>query len=175
MKKYKGAASQIIHATLSKLDNLTDQLKSYKYNIDNFCDYGTKLLATLAGAGGSESQAFDKLYEALRTSHNSDFNSTLAVWRSVQDQTGVVLEVGELLLKAREEYRGMIALSTWSDNVSVPKRSKQDRDIAALLTNADVKTKQIKALTAVVNKNNSSYTPSVSSNNTPHSHKEGRR
>ena len=132
LKTYQSTTSQIISATLSKLDNLTDQLKSYKYDIDKFCDYGTKLLATLTGDVGSESQAFDKFYKALRTSHNSNFNSTLSVWRSVQDRTGVVLEIGKLLLKAREEYRGMIVISTWSDNVSVPKRSKQDRDIAAL-------------------------------------------
>ena len=70
----------------------------------------------------------------------------------------------------------MIGVSSWSDNVVIPKRSKQDRDIAALLANADVQMKQIKALTAAVkNKKGPTRTPSLSSNRNSHNEKDGRR
>ena len=75
------------------------------------------------------------------------------VWRSVLDQTHTTYDVGELLVKAREEYRGMISLNTWAPQDRIPKKSKSDKDIAALLANAEAQKAQIKALTAAVREN----------------------
>ena len=77
----------------------------------------------------------------------------LMVWRSVLDQTNTTYDVGELLVKAREEYRGMISLKTWAPHDRIPKKSKSNKDIAALLANAEAQKAQIKALTAAVREN----------------------
>ena len=123
-----------------------------KYNIDRFCDYGLKTLNTLTDAGGNDSQAFEKFYEALKTTPNREFVNVLVVWRSVLDQTASDLEIGKLLDKARAEYIGMVALKTWSTcgstiDSSIPKKSKQDKDIAALLASSEVANKKINVMT----------------------------
>ena len=114
LQTYQGTAAQVIRTTMKRLDALQESLKfSSKYNIDKFVDYCLKTLSTLTDAGGDDSQAFDKIYEALKSTPNVEFNSVLVVWKSVQDQTDTALDVGELLCKAREEYRGMVAMKTW--------------------------------------------------------------
>ena len=54
------------------------------------------------------------------------------------DQTQRKLEVGELLIKAREEDRGIYALKTWYGPAKeISRKSQSDRIITALLANAD--------------------------------------
>ena len=69
---------------------------------------------TLADAGGDASLVFDKFYDTLKATPNSEFYSVLIVWKSVLDQNLRKLEVGKLLIKACEEYRGMCTLKTWN-------------------------------------------------------------
>lgn len=60
---------------------------------------------------------------------NQKFNSILVEWKSVLHQSSTVLDVGELLVKARKEYRGMVALKTWStnsiqsENITIPNQT----------------------------------------------------
>jgi len=53
------------------------------------------------------------MYEALKASSNKKFNNQIIVWRSVHGQTETLLDVDELLDKAKVEYRGMAHLDTW--------------------------------------------------------------
>ena len=156
LRTYQGTAAQVIRTTMKLLDKLYDTLKHQKFNIDKFCDYGLKTLSTLTDAGGDDTQAFDKFYEALKNTPNQEFNNVLVVWKSVLDQTATPLDVGELLCKAREEYRGMVALKTWATSSgqveSIPKKSKQDRDIAALIANSAEANAKINAMTKAMAK-----------------------
>lgn len=63
-----------------------------------------------------DSQAFNKLYEALKIITSQNFNSVLAIWKSVLDQTSTGLDVGEVLAKANDEYHCMLVLKTWQTN-----------------------------------------------------------
>ena len=67
------------------------------------------------------------------------------------------LEIGELLSKARSEYMGMVSLKKWStcgstNETSIPKKSKQDRDIAALLASSEEANAKINAVTTTLAK-----------------------
>ena len=79
---------------------------------------------TLADAGGDASLVFDKFYDTLKATPNSEFYSVLIVWKSVLDQTQRKLEVGELLIKAHKCYRCMHALKTWNaSSKEIPRKS----------------------------------------------------
>ena len=56
--------------------------------MDKFLDV-RKTMESLKSAGGSDDQAFDKIYEALVESHVTAFNETIRVWNTVMDQNGV--------------------------------------------------------------------------------------
>ena len=81
--------------------------------------------------------------EALKTAPNTEFNNVLIVCKSLLDQTQTKLEVGELLIKAREEYRWIYALKTWNGSANeIPRKLQADRDITALLANVDAQKEQ---------------------------------
>ena len=79
----------------------------------------------------------------------------LIVWKSGLDQNQRKLEVGELLIKAREEYISMHDLKTWNaSSKEFPRKSQSDQDIVALLANDDAQEEKIKILTAAVKNGN---------------------
>eukprot|EP00957_Ditylum_brightwellii_P129527 9879774-Ditylum_brightwellii.AAC.1 len=52
------------------------------YNVNKFCDYDVNTLKTLCNAGGNDTQASLKLYEALTSSKADAFNSEIRVYRA---------------------------------------------------------------------------------------------
>ena len=140
---------------MRKLDTLSDTLLAYKYNVNKFCNYGLKTLLTLADVGGDDFQSFEKSYDTLKATPNSKFNNVLIVWKLVLDQTQRKMEVFELLIKAREKYRGMYALKTWHTPMKeTPRKLQSDREIVASLANTDAQKEQIEALTAALKSDN---------------------
>ena len=130
------------------------------------CDYGLKTLTTLTDAEGDNSESFEKNYETLKSTPNSEFSNVLVIWRSVLDKTSTYLEIGELLGKARSEHLGMIALKTWStsgrtNKSSIPKKYKQDRDIAALITSSEEANAKINAMTKALAKASNKGYPAI--------------
>ena len=79
LKTYQGTTAQVIQSAMKRLDKLQDTLKGFKFNIDKFCDYSLKTLTRLMDTGGDDSQAFEKIYEALKSTPNSEFSNVLVV------------------------------------------------------------------------------------------------
>eukprot|EP00957_Ditylum_brightwellii_P057956 4394385-Ditylum_brightwellii.AAC.1 len=53
-----------------------------KFDVDKFCNYSAETLKTLCTAGGDDSQASLKLYEALVSSKVDDFNSEIRAYQA---------------------------------------------------------------------------------------------
>ena len=62
-----------------KIDSFKDRLKLCHGDIDKFLDHVRKTMDMLKSAGGSDDQAFDKIYEALVETHVTSFNETIHV------------------------------------------------------------------------------------------------
>eukprot|EP00957_Ditylum_brightwellii_P164170 12499570-Ditylum_brightwellii.AAC.2 len=63
--QYTGTAKSAIRTYLLSLNNLLEKLSEMKFNVNMFCNYSAETLKTLHDAGGDDSQASLKLYEAL--------------------------------------------------------------------------------------------------------------
>ena len=118
------------------------------------------------GGGLSSIQFF---YDTLKLTTHSEISNVLVVWRSVLDQTSHDLEIGELLGKARSEYLGMVTLKTWSTNSrsnepQIPKKSKQDRDISAILASSEEANAKISAMMKALTKASKKGYPAIVGN-----------
>ena len=154
---------------MKRLDKLQETLKGLKFNINKFCDCGLKTITTLMDDVGDSSQLFEKIYEALKSTPNNEFSNILVIWQSVLDQISTHLEIVELLVKARAEYLGMVTLTNWStsgstNNQSIPKKSKQNRDIAALLASSEEANAKINAMTKALAKASKKGYPAIMGN-----------
>ena len=91
------------------------------------------------------------MYEALRGSSCADFDKNFVVWLIIQEPTGTVLGVGELLDKAKLDYRGMMHLGNWvlsgKATSVIPRKDRYDKDIATLLATSKSQAKHISKLT----------------------------
>eukprot|EP00957_Ditylum_brightwellii_P009165 693526-Ditylum_brightwellii.AAC.1 len=65
---YIGTSESVIRTSQYLLNALSDKLDELSFDITKFCNYTTKTLKTLTGAGGTDKQAPLKLYKALVTS-----------------------------------------------------------------------------------------------------------
>jgi len=84
---------------LAKMNNLQATIDNQcKGNVDRFATYVIALLLRLAKNGGTDAQAFNKVYEVLINSSCTVFNSEIAVYKQVNAAN---LDVSKLLIKAR--------------------------------------------------------------------------
>ena len=78
------------------------------------------------------------------------------MWRSIQEQTGTALDVGELLDKAKMDYRGMMHLGNWAASGKstsvIPRKNGYEKDKSALLATSKTQAKHISKLTNTVAK-----------------------
>ena len=81
----------------------------FKWNVDKFCAYTTSLLLQISENGGDDEHAFDNIYEILTETLYPTLNSEIAVFEQVNIAN---LDVGLLQIKAREEYRALVAEGT---------------------------------------------------------------
>eukprot|EP00957_Ditylum_brightwellii_P067612 5132306-Ditylum_brightwellii.AAC.1 len=63
--QYTGISESVIRTYQLSLNNILEKLLEMKFNVNKFCDYSSETLKTLCDAGGDDSQASLKLYEAL--------------------------------------------------------------------------------------------------------------
>ena len=128
--------------------------------MEKFCENVRKTIENLKAAGGSDDQAFDKVFECLTETHVTSFNETIRIWKQVKDQSGSddASSISCLLHKARSEYQSLLARRKWpkvgkthkseTNDVSSTKR-KHDSDIASLLAKSELRmNKSFKALLA---------------------------
>ena len=110
LTQYHGTAAQIIRSMRIKIDSFKDRLKLCHGDIDKFLDHVRKTMDMLKSAGGSDDQAFDKIYEALVETHVTSFNKTIRVWNTVMDQSGQsgTKTISALINKARTEYQSLL-------------------------------------------------------------------
>ena len=81
---YHTMAVQTVRTTLAKLNNLLTIMEAQcKINIDHFATCVITLLLCLAESGGSNTQAFDKVYEVLINSSCTVFNSEIMVYKQI--------------------------------------------------------------------------------------------
>ena len=83
LTKYHGTAGQIIRQMRVKIDAFKDKVKAYGGDIDKFCEHVRKTMEWLKSAGGSDDQAFDKIFEVLVELHIQSFNESICVWKIV--------------------------------------------------------------------------------------------
>ena len=132
LNQYHGTAAQIIQSMRIKIDSFRDRLKLCHGDIDNFLDRVRKTMEMLKSTGGSDDQAFDKIYKALVETHVTSFNETICVWNIVMDQSGLAgtKSISALRNKARTEYQSLCARKKWTN----PKKRKSETfDIISLL------------------------------------------
>ena len=82
----------------------------------------------LAKNGGSDAQAFDKVYEVLINTSYTIFNSEIIVYKQLNASN---LDVSKLLVKAREEYSTLVENKMWMKNVHKGKDYRGKRRKAA--------------------------------------------
>eukprot|EP00957_Ditylum_brightwellii_P021700 1636710-Ditylum_brightwellii.AAC.1 len=63
-------------------EDLSAEPEVLGFNIDKFCNYAVKTLKTLCYAGGDDTQASLKLYEALTSSKVDAFNSDIRAYKA---------------------------------------------------------------------------------------------
>ena len=173
LTEYHGTAAQIIRQMRLKIDAFKDKVKAYGGDMDKFCEHVRKTMECLKSAGGSDDQAFDKIFEALVESHVQAFNESIRVWKTVCEQSSTPCNIPGLLNKARNEYQQLSLRKKWPkfsgtslrhDKEDVPSRKrKHDSDIASLLAASEKRSekrfnKQMKAMLA----SNSSSTRTTS-------------
>eukprot|EP00957_Ditylum_brightwellii_P008772 665086-Ditylum_brightwellii.AAC.1 len=75
-------AESVIRTYQLSLNNLLEKLSAMNFNVNKFCNYSTETLKTLRDAGGDDSQASLKLYEALVVSKVDAFNSEIRAYKA---------------------------------------------------------------------------------------------
>eukprot|EP00957_Ditylum_brightwellii_P116902 8917715-Ditylum_brightwellii.AAC.1 len=70
-------AESVVRTYQLSLNNLPEKLLEMKIDVDKFCDYSAETLKNLYNAGGDDSLASLKLYEALVSSKVDAFNSEI--------------------------------------------------------------------------------------------------
>eukprot|EP00957_Ditylum_brightwellii_P001308 102847-Ditylum_brightwellii.AAC.1 len=68
LRQYTGTAESVIRIYQLNLNNITDKIEVLGFDINKFCNYAAKTLKTLCDAGGDDTQASLKLYEAVSSS-----------------------------------------------------------------------------------------------------------
>eukprot|EP00957_Ditylum_brightwellii_P159378 12131890-Ditylum_brightwellii.AAC.1 len=82
LRQYTGTSESAIRTYHLKLNNITEKLEMLGYDINKFCNYAAKTLKTLYNAGGNNTQASLKLYEALTFSKVDAFNSKIRAYKA---------------------------------------------------------------------------------------------
>ena len=136
-KYYHSTAEHTVHTTLAKMNNLLLTIKHYKGDIDKFATYVIVLLLRFSRTGGTDAQAFDKVYTILINTSCTVFNSEIVVYKQVNASN---FDVNKLLIKAREEYRTLLTNKTCTKNFHHTntkhrnaRRKQQPTNIAALV------------------------------------------
>eukprot|EP00957_Ditylum_brightwellii_P017873 1345883-Ditylum_brightwellii.AAC.1 len=84
-----------------------------KFDINKFCDYSAETLKTLHDAGGDDSQASLKLYEALVLSKVDALNSEVRAYKAAIAAKDKPLDFIKLLTIACAEYTSLMMRSQW--------------------------------------------------------------
>ena len=87
-----------------------------KWNVDKFCTHTSSVLLQMSENRGNDGQAFDKIYEVLTYTPYPSFNFEIFVFKQVNISN---LDIGLLLIKAREEYRALVAKGTWRKTTEI--------------------------------------------------------
>ena len=130
-KYYHSTVEQTVFTTLAKMSNLPLTIKHQrKGKIDKFATYVIALLLRLAKNGGTNAQAFDKVYEVLINTTCTVFNSEIVVYKQVNASN---LDVSKFLINAREEYCTLVTNKTWTKNVHQNTHSTGMKDTSSNL------------------------------------------
>ena len=137
-KYYESNVEQTFCTTLAKMNNIPLTIEyQCKVNIDKFSTYVIALLLRLAENGGTDVQAFEKVYEVLINTSCTGFNSETVIYKQVNASN---LDISKLLIKAREEYCTLVTNKTWTKNIHHKntqqrnyRRKQRPMNIAALV------------------------------------------
>eukprot|EP00957_Ditylum_brightwellii_P007762 587237-Ditylum_brightwellii.AAC.1 len=84
-----------------------------KFDVNKFCNYSAETLKTLCNAGGDDSQATLKLYEALVLSKVDAFNSEVRSYKATIVAKDKPLDFTKLLTIVCSEYTSLVMHGQW--------------------------------------------------------------
>ena len=145
LRQYTGTAESVIRTYQLSLNNLPEKLAEMKFDVDKFCDYSAETLKTLRDAGGDDSQASLKLYEALVSSKVDAFNSEIRAYKAAIAAKDKPLDFTKLLTIARAEYTSLVMRGQWPNVQSSVSKKRALDDIVALKAELKKKDKIIKS------------------------------
>jgi hypothetical protein len=116
-----------------------------KYDVDKFCNYSAETLKTLRNAGGDDSQASLKLYEALVSSKVDAFNSEIRAYKAAIAAKDKPLDFTKILTIACAEYTSLVIRGQWPNVQSSVSKKRAIDDIVALKAELKKKDKIIKS------------------------------
>eukprot|EP00957_Ditylum_brightwellii_P051524 3906517-Ditylum_brightwellii.AAC.2 len=87
-----GTTESVIRTYQLNLNNLPEKLEELRFDVNKFCDYAAETLKTLCDAGGDDTQASLKLYEALMSSKVDAFNSEIRAYKATVSAKDIPLD-----------------------------------------------------------------------------------
>eukprot|EP00957_Ditylum_brightwellii_P099153 7552073-Ditylum_brightwellii.AAC.1 len=113
LRKYTGTAESVIRIYQLNLNNPTHNLEELEFDISKFCDYTTKTLKTLCDAGGNDTQASLKLYEALTSLKVDAFISEIRAYKATVSAKNKTLDFTKLMTIACAKYTSLVTHGQW--------------------------------------------------------------
>eukprot|EP00957_Ditylum_brightwellii_P149538 11387797-Ditylum_brightwellii.AAC.1 len=143
--QYTDTTELVIRTYQLSLNNLPEKLSEMNFDVDKFCNYSAETLKTLRDAGGDDSQASLKLYEALVLSKVDAFNSEIRVYKAAIVAKEKSLDFTKLLTITHAEYTSLVMRIKWPNVQSSINRKRVIDDIVALKAELKRKNKIIKS------------------------------
>eukprot|EP00957_Ditylum_brightwellii_P145963 11115361-Ditylum_brightwellii.AAC.1 len=113
LHQYTGTAELVIRTYQLSLNNQLEKLSEMKFDVDKFCNYSAETFKTLRDAGGDDSQASCKLYEALVLSTVDAFNSEIRVYKAAIVTKDKALDFTKLLTIVHDKYTSLMMRGQW--------------------------------------------------------------
>ena len=141
---YHGTAAQIIRTQRKNIYKFNNIVRFHRGDIEKVCESMQNTIQSLLAAGGTDEQAFGKMYAAFTETQVPKFNQEMQVWKSVAELSSNPAKQSSpttILQKARELYQELGVQKKWPEYVSnhhgqnSRKRSRTEdlTDVAALI------------------------------------------
>eukprot|EP00957_Ditylum_brightwellii_P035516 2692901-Ditylum_brightwellii.AAC.1 len=122
--QYTGTAELVIRTYQLGFNNLPEKLSEMKFDVNKFCNYSVETLKTLCGAGGDDSQASLKLYDALVLSKVDAFNSEIKAYKTAIVAKDKSLDFTKLLTITHAKYTSLMMRGQWLNVQSSVKKKR---------------------------------------------------
>eukprot|EP00957_Ditylum_brightwellii_P067211 5101203-Ditylum_brightwellii.AAC.1 len=113
LRKHASSAKSVIRDQFLQLNELSNKLKGFQYNVSSFCGYAFTCTKALEVAGGQDTQAPEELVETLMTLPSAKFNSNIQSHCSACRINSTLLDIDMLTDLACPIYQTILLKKEW--------------------------------------------------------------